>query len=103
MQKGLTYQFISLRLLMLAFISLAGKGGMRLSMANVVNAFVKVDSDLDSALKRLRKKIEKEGLIKEIKKNMYYEKPTQRRRRKMLKARKKMRRMQEKMARYDRY
>jgi len=72
-------------------------------MANVVNAFVKVDSDLDSALKRLRKKIEKEGLIKEIKKNMYYEKPTQRRRRKMLKARKKMRRMQEKMARYDRY
>ncbi len=72
-------------------------------MANVVNAFVKVNSDLDSALKRLRKKIEKEGLIKEIKKNMYYEKPTQRRRRKMLKARKKMRRMQEKMARYDRY
>ncbi len=72
-------------------------------MSNVVNAFVKVDSDLDSALKRLRKKIEKEGLIKEIKKNMYYEKPTQRRRRKMLKARKKMRRMQEKMARYDRY
>lgn len=72
-------------------------------MANVVNAFVKVDSDLDSALKRLRKKIEKEGLIKEIKKNMYYEKPTQRRRRKMLKARKKMRRMQDKMARYDRY
>ena len=34
---------------------------------------------------------------------MYYEKPTQRRRRKMLKARKKMRKMQEKMARLDRY
>ncbi|HDD53513.1 MAG: 30S ribosomal protein S21 [Aquificota bacterium] len=72
-------------------------------MANVVNAFVKVESDLDAALKKLRKKIEKEGLIKEIKKNMYYEKPTQRRRRKMLKARKKMRKMQEKMARLDRY
>lgn len=72
-------------------------------MGNVVNAFVKVDSDLDSALRRLRKKIEKEGLIKEIKKNMYYEKPTQRRRRKMLKAKKKMRRMQEKMTRLDKY
>jgi small subunit ribosomal protein S21 len=72
-------------------------------MGNVVNAFVKVDSDLDVALKKLRKKIEKEGLIKEIKKNMYYEKPTQRRRRKMLKARKKVRRMQEKVARLDRY
>ncbi|RLD98672.1 MAG: 30S ribosomal protein S21 [Aquificota bacterium] len=72
-------------------------------MANVVNAFVKVENDLDAALKKLRKKIEKEGLIKEIKKNMYYEKPTQRRRRKMLKARKKMRKMQEKMARLDRY
>ncbi len=72
-------------------------------MGNVVNAFVKVDNDLDAALKKLRKKIEKEGLIKEIKKNMYYEKPTQRRRRKMLKARKKMRKMQEKMARLDRY
>jgi len=71
-------------------------------MSNVVNAFVKVESDLDAALRRLRKKIEKEGLIKEMRKNMYYEKPTQKRRRKMLKAKKKMRRMQDKMSRYDR-
>ncbi len=71
-------------------------------MSNVVNAFVRVESDLDAALRKLRKKIEKEGLIKEIRKNMYYEKPTQKRRRKMLKAKKKMRRMQDKMARYDR-
>ncbi len=70
-------------------------------MSNVVNAFVKVESDLDAALRKLRKKIEKEGLIKEMRKNMYYEKPTQKRRRKMLKAKKKMRRMQDKMARYD--
>ena len=70
-------------------------------MSNVVNAFVKVESDLDAALRKLRKKIEKEGLIKEMRKNMYYEKPTQKRRRKMLKAKKKMRRMQDKMARYE--
>ncbi len=63
---------------------------------------MKVESDLDAALRKLRKKIEKEGLIKEMRKNMYYEKPTQKRRRKMLKAKKKMRRMQDKMARYDR-
>lgn len=33
-----------------------------------MNAAVVVDGDIDSALKKLRKKIEKEGLIKEIKK-----------------------------------
>ncbi len=68
-------------------------------MSKVVNATVVVDGDIDAALKKLRKKIEKEGLIKEIKKAMYYEKPTQRRRKKLLKARKKLRKLQEKMRR----
>ncbi|NPA15521.1 MAG: 30S ribosomal protein S21 [Deferribacteres bacterium] len=72
-------------------------------MGRVVNAAVVVDGDIDAALKKLRKKIEKEGLVKEIKRAMYYEKPTQRRRKKLLKARKKLRKLQEKMRRMDMY
>ena len=37
-------------------------------------------------LKRFKKLCEKEGLNKEIKKNSYYEKPSERRRRQMRKA-----------------
>jgi len=66
-----------------------------------VNAAVVVDGDIDAALKKLRKKIEKEGLVKEIKRAMYYEKPTQRRRKKLLKARKKLRKLQEKMKKLE--
>ena len=43
-----------------------------------VNAIVRVDGDnVDQALKLLKKKIEREGLIREIKKHAYYEKPTE--------------------------
>ena len=53
-----------------------------------VNAIVRVDGDnVDQALKLLKKKIEREGLIREIKKHAYYEKPTEVRRKKLLKAR----------------
>lgn len=70
-------------------------------MAKPVNAIVVVNGDIDAALKNLRKKIEKEGLVKEIKKAMYYEKPSQERRKKLLKARKKLRKLQEKMKRLE--
>jgi len=37
---------------------------------------------LEKILKRFKKKCEKEGLIKDIKRSSYYEKPSERRRRK---------------------
>ena len=37
---------------------------------------------LEKVLKRFKKKCEKEGLIKDIKRSSYYEKPSERRRRK---------------------
>jgi len=40
---------------------------------------------LDKILKRFKKKCEKEGLIKDIKRSSYYEKPSERRRRKLRK------------------
>lgn len=63
-----------------------------------VNAIVRVDGDsVDQALKMLKKKIEREGLIREIKKHAYYEKPTEVRRKKLLKARRKQQKLQRKL------
>ncbi|MGB9667519.1 MAG: 30S ribosomal protein S21 [Thermosulfidibacteraceae bacterium] len=70
-------------------------------MGRPINAVVVVSGDIDSALKLLRKKIEKEGLVKEIKRAMYYEKPSQQRRKKELKAKKKLRKLQEKMKKLE--
>ena len=41
--------------------------------------------NIDKVLRRFKKMCEKEGLIKEIKKKQYYEKPCQKRRREYLK------------------
>lgn len=41
--------------------------------------------NIDKVLKRFKKMCEKEGLIKEIKRKQYYEKPSQQRRREYLK------------------
>ena len=43
---------------------------------------------LDKALKRLKKKIEREGILKILKARKHYEKPSEERRRKMRAARK---------------
>ncbi|TYB35996.1 MAG: 30S ribosomal protein S21 [Flexistipes sinusarabici] len=74
-------------------------------MSLAVNAVVKVDGEnVDFALRLLKKKIEREGLIREIKKHTYYEKPTEVRRKKVLKAKRKqqklVRKLQEKYKYY---
>jgi len=73
-------------------------------IAVAVNAIVRVDGEnVDYALKLLKKKIEREGLIREIKKNAYYEKPTEVRRKKLLKARRKQQKLQRKIAEKYKY
>ncbi|MCX8085160.1 MAG: 30S ribosomal protein S21 [Calditerrivibrio sp.] len=63
-----------------------------------INAVVKVDGDnVDQALKLLKKKVEREGLVREIKKHAYYEKPTEVKRRKILKARRKQQKLVRKL------
>ncbi len=44
------------------------------------------NESIDQMLKRFKKMCEKEGLTKDIKRNSYYEKPSERRRRRMRKA-----------------
>lgn len=69
-----------------------------------VNAIVRVDGEnVDQALKMLKKKIEREGLIREIKRHAYYEKPTEVRRKKLLKARRKQQKLQRKLAEKYKY
>ncbi len=49
----------------------------------------------EAMLRRFKKMCEKEGLIKEIKRNSYYEKPSERRRRRQRKTLKRIQRAQQ--------
>ena len=51
---------------------------------------VRDDESLENALKRFKRKCEKSGVLSEIKKRQHYEKPSVRRKRKALAARKKL-------------
>ena len=56
---------------------------------------VRKDEPLERALRRFKKKMDKEGLLREIKKHEHYEKPSQRKRRKIVKARQREKRYEE--------
>ena len=51
---------------------------------------VKEDESLESALRRFKKQCEKAGVLSELRKREHYEKPSVRRKKKSLAARKKM-------------
>jgi small subunit ribosomal protein S21 len=51
---------------------------------------VRVDGDVDKALKILKKKLQKEGLLKELKLKRFYEKPSVKKKRKQMEARRRM-------------
>ena len=51
---------------------------------------VKEDESFENALRRFKRKCEKSGILSELKKRQHYEKPSARRKRKMLAARKKL-------------
>ncbi|MBI3091941.1 MAG: 30S ribosomal protein S21 [Candidatus Tectomicrobia bacterium] len=56
---------------------------------------VKENEPFENALKRFKKQCEKAGILSEIRKREHYEKPSVRRKRKLLAARKKMLKMME--------
>ena len=51
---------------------------------------VREDESLENALKRFKRKCEKSGILTEIKKRQHFEKPSVRKKRKALAARKKL-------------
>ena len=64
-----------------------GEGG-----SCVTTVIVEPDESLENALKRFKKQCEKAGLLSEFKKRQHYEKPSVKRKRKALAARKKAKR-----------
>ncbi len=50
------------------------------------NITVSVNSNLDKALKQLKKKIEREGIVRDMKRGVYFEPPTQKRRKRLIRA-----------------
>ncbi len=51
---------------------------------------VREDESFENALRRFKRKCEKEGILTELKKRQHFEKPSVKRKRKVLQARKKM-------------
>lgn len=54
---------------------------------------IKKDEPLERELRRFKRKLDREGLFKELRKREYYEKPSQQKRRRLLKAKQKERRI----------
>lgn len=56
----------------------------------MTTVLVREDESFESALRRFKKQVEKSGVLSEMRKRQHYEKPSVRRKKKALAARKKM-------------
>lgn len=50
------------------------------------NITINVNSNVEKALRQLKKKIEREGVARDMKRGVYFESPTQKRRKRLLRA-----------------
>ncbi len=55
-------------------------------MAKTFNIEISVDGNLEKSLKQLKKKVEREGVVRDMKRQVYFEPPTQKRRKRMMRA-----------------
>ena len=55
---------------------------------------VKKDEDINRAIKRFKRKVEKEGIMKELKRRRYYLKPSERKKEKRIAAAKRRRKVE---------
>lgn len=57
-------------------------------MANTrrANIEVNVNNSVERALRQLKKKIEREGVVRDMKRTVYFESPTQKRRKRLVRA-----------------
>ncbi len=62
---------------------------------------VREDEPFEQALKRFKKMCEKAGILSEIKKREFYEKPSVRRKKKLMAARKRLLKRLKRMKQYD--
>ena len=64
----------------------------------MVKIFPRNNENISTTLRRFRKICEKEGIIRDIRRNMAYEKPSEKRRREKIRSLKRIHRMQEEAA-----
>lgn len=50
------------------------------------NIEVRVNSNIEKALRQLKKKIEREGVVRDMKRTVYFESPSQKRRKRLVRA-----------------
>lgn len=55
-------------------------------MSKKPNIEINVNENVERALRQLKKKIEREGVVRDMKRIVYYESPTQKRRKRMMRA-----------------
>lgn len=55
-------------------------------MSKKANITINVNDNVERALKQLKKKIEREGIVRDMKRIVYYEPPTQKRRKRLMRA-----------------
>lgn len=55
-------------------------------MSKKANITISVNENVERALKQLKKKIEREGVVRDMKRIVYYEPPTQKRRKRLMRA-----------------
>ncbi len=55
-------------------------------MAKVFNVEVYVGDNLERSLKQLKKKVEREGVVRDMKRTVYHEPNTQKRRKRLMRA-----------------
>ena len=55
-------------------------------MSKKTNIEVSVNGNIDRALRQLKKKIEREGIVRDMKRGVYFEPPTQKKRKRLMRA-----------------
>jgi small subunit ribosomal protein S21 len=55
-------------------------------MSKTYNIEVAVTGNVEKSLKQIKKKIEREGVVRDMKRRVYYEPPTQKRRKRLMRA-----------------
>lgn len=55
-------------------------------MSKKANISVHVSGNIERSLRQLKKKIEREGIVRDMKRTVYFESPTQKRRKRLVRA-----------------
>jgi small subunit ribosomal protein S21 len=55
-------------------------------MSKKANITINVTSNVEKALRQLKKKIEREGIMRDMKRVVYFESPTQKKRKRLMRA-----------------